>query len=97
MTPRPTQRSYASDHAATGYTARNVAQSTADAGVRIAELAASIIEKASELDEDTKPIIRAASELSKLGVEISDVQWNVADGNYADAKRAATKLKKGRK
>lgn len=86
------KRSYPSDHAATGYNARAIALTTAEAGVRIAELTALILEDQTDGDNNNTQTIRAAAELSELSVHLTHTQWLVADGNLTEAKKAAQNL-----
>lgn len=81
-----------SEHKVGGYISRQIAQNTAHSGVRVAELAADIIDDLTDGDDDNRRAIRAASELAELGVHLCDTQWKVADGNYAEAKRASFAL-----
>lgn len=81
-----------SDHKTGGYISRQVAQNTAHAGVRIAELTAVIIDDTTDGDNDNRRAIRAAGEIAELAVHLCDSQWKVADGNYGEAKKASQSL-----
>lgn len=84
--------SFPSDHSTTGYIARHVAQNSAQCGVALADLALAIIDDLTDGDDDNSRAIRAAASISRLGTHLSDTQYKVADGNYAEAKRASKAL-----
>lgn len=81
-----------SEAVAGGYVSREVAKNTAHAGVRIAELAATILRDVTDGDNDVRTTIAASAELAELAAYISDTQWNVADGNYPDARAMSQNL-----
>jgi len=86
------KRSFPSDHAPSGYTARAIALTTAEAGVRIAELTALILEDQTDGDNNNLRTIRAAAELSELSVHLTHTQWLIADGNLTEAKKSALNM-----
>lgn len=75
-----------------GTFSRFVAEKSAHAGVRVAELAAVIYRDTHDGDEDFSASVAAVVELQELGVHLSDTQWKVADGDYGAARDAAAKL-----
>lgn len=98
MAANTTARSFPSDHTATGYNARNIALSTAESAVRVAELAAIVIDDLTDGDNDNRKAIRAAAEIAELSVHLTHTQWLVADGNLTEAKKSARNLvENGRK
>lgn len=101
MTQRAASKSYASDHAPTGYTARAVAMEMAELGVELAELAALIAEDQTDGDACNVTTIRSTARIAELSTLMTHIQWLVADGNLAEARRllketAANRQKKPR-
>jgi hypothetical protein len=85
-------RSYTSDHAENGYTARAIGRNVAHSGVTLAELAAAALDDLTDGDLDNTRAIRALSRISEIGAQLADTGWEQADGNLAAAKSASKKL-----
>jgi hypothetical protein len=80
-------KSYPSDHAPSGYTARQVALSMAELGVQLAEYAALIAEDQTDGDVSNTATLRSTAQIAELSTFMTHIQWLVADGNLAEARR----------
>lgn len=81
-----------SEAGTSGNFARQIANRSASAGVRVSDLAVVIHDDIFDGDNNFDAARNAIVELQNIAVHLSDTQWKVADGDYGAARDAAAKL-----